>query len=261
MLLDTGRRRDAESFLREALAICRETGTQFCDPKVVAALSRTVEDPVEREALLAEGRAMLERGTVGHNHLWFHRDAIEAQLCARDFGGALGYAQAPEDYTRAEPLPWAELFVARGRALAAALSGDEGEAVGARLREIRADLASCGLMAFLPPVDAVLANRTGCLPMRAAGFALLLLLPGETVAAQTTPPFADYVCAYGCRLTDANPRLEIRGDVARCWNELGGLYVGEFLPPDGVSCFRKTGRLVDGGARIEWSDGVLWRRH
>jgi hypothetical protein len=89
----------------------------------------------------------------------------------------------------------------------------------------------------------------------------MLLLAAEPTAAETAPPAADYVCSYGCRATDANPRLEIEGGVARCWNELGGLYVGEFHPPDGLSCFHKTGRILDGGARIEWSDGVLWRRH
>jgi hypothetical protein len=90
--------------------------------------------------------------------------------------------------------------------------------------------------------------------------ALLFILAADPTAAEMAPLAADYVCAYGCRATDANPRLEIEGDVARCWNELGGLYVGEFRPPDGVACFRKTGRIVDGGAWIEWSDGVLWRR-
>lgn len=90
--------------------------------------------------------------------------------------------------------------------------------------------------------------------------ALLFLLAADPTAAETAPPAADYFCAYGCRATDANPRLEIEGDVARCWNELGGLYVGEFRPPDSIACFRKTGRMLDGGARIEWSDGVLWRR-
>jgi hypothetical protein len=49
--------------------------------------------------------------------------------------------------------------------------------------------------------------------------------------------------------------------VARCWNELGGLYVGRFETPDKLVCFRKTGRILDGGARIEWSDGVVWLRH
>jgi hypothetical protein len=91
--------------------------------------------------------------------------------------------------------------------------------------------------------------------------ALLVWLAADLAAAAAAPPAADYVCAYGCRATDANPRLEIRGDVARCWNELGGVYIGEFRPPDTLACFHKTGRILDGGARIEWSDGVVWRRH
>jgi hypothetical protein len=91
--------------------------------------------------------------------------------------------------------------------------------------------------------------------------ALLVCLAAGPAAAETPPLAADYVCLYGCRMTDANPRLEIEGEVARCWNELGGLFVGRFTPPDRVACFRKTGRLFDGGARIDWSDGVVWRRH
>jgi hypothetical protein len=71
---------------------------------------------------------------------------------------------------------------------------------------------------------------------------------------------ADFVCSYGCRQTDANPRLEIEGTVARCWNEIGGLYVGEFRLPDTVACFHKTGRIFGGGEGIDWSDGVQWRR-
>ena len=82
VLLDTGRRAEAAEMLQEALAICREAGTQFCGPKVTSALSRAVDDPAERAALLAEGKEMLRRGAVGHNHLWFYRDAIEALLSA-----------------------------------------------------------------------------------------------------------------------------------------------------------------------------------
>ena len=97
--------------------------------------------------------------------------------------------------------------------------------------------------------------------MSGSGVALwLLLLADVSGAAEIIPPAADYVCDYGCRQTDANPRIEIVGETARCWNEIGGLYVGEFLPPDKVACFHKTGRVLDGGALIEWSDGVLWRR-
>ncbi|MBV9756917.1 MAG: AAA family ATPase [Alphaproteobacteria bacterium] len=153
--LETGRRAEAAAMLRDALAICREAGTQFCGPKVISALVRAIDDPAERAVLLAEGAAMLGRGTVGHNHLWFYRDAIEAMLAAGDGAGALRYVAALEDYTRAEPLPWSDLFARRGRALAAALVGDV-EGVREALDCVRAALAGAGLHAFLPAIDAAL---------------------------------------------------------------------------------------------------------
>ena len=53
----------------------------------------------------------------------------------------------------------------------------------------------------------------------------------------------DYVCAYGCRLTDAPPSIAIDGDKATCTNEYGGLFHGRLLADDVLSCFNKTGRL------------------
>ena len=88
MILDMGQRKEAADMLQEALAICREVGTQFCGPKAASALARAVEDPNTRIAFLAEGQEMLGRGAVGHNHLWFYRDAIEAALSAGDGAGA-----------------------------------------------------------------------------------------------------------------------------------------------------------------------------
>jgi hypothetical protein len=156
-LLDSGRRREAAELLREALAICREVGTQFSAPKAVSALSRAVEDDDERTRLLAEGADMLRRGAVGHNHLWFYRDAIEAMLSAGDAAGALHYATALEDYTRVEPLPWAELFVRRGRALARA-KHDHSEGTRRELERVRADLVEAGYSSYLPAIDAALAS-------------------------------------------------------------------------------------------------------
>ncbi len=159
MLLDTGQRGEAAALLREALAICRDAGLQFCGPKVISALSRAVEDPAERAALLEEGRQMLARGAVGHNHLWFHRDAIEALLSAGDAEGVLGCAGALEAYARAEPLPWSDLFAARGRALAATLRGGVDDRALEELVRVRAALDSAGLRAFLPAVDRALADQ------------------------------------------------------------------------------------------------------
>src|SRR4029078_13161069 len=101
---------EAEAVLREALAICREAGTQFCGPKVTSALRRAVEDSPQRQNLVTEGRTMLARGPVAHNHLWFYRTAIEGLLSSGDAEGALEYVSALEDYTPAEPLLWAAVF-------------------------------------------------------------------------------------------------------------------------------------------------------
>jgi tetratricopeptide (TPR) repeat protein len=157
VLLDTGRPAEAADMLREALAICREAGTQFCGPKVTSALSRAVADPAERVALLAEGKEMLGRGAVGHNHLWFYRDAIEAMLAAGDGASALGYVVELEDYTRAEPLPWSGLFAARGHALAGVARGKMDDAMRNELVRIQTALSDAGLKAFLSPIEMALA--------------------------------------------------------------------------------------------------------
>jgi hypothetical protein len=145
MIFDLGHRKEAADIFQEALAICREDG----------ALARVVEDAADRAALLAEGEEMLKRGAISHNHFWFYRDAIEAMLSARDGPGALIYVDALERYTQAEPLPWSELFAARGRLLVQALDGVDDE-VQRGLTSIRVSLEGAGLRTFLPAVEAAL---------------------------------------------------------------------------------------------------------
>jgi hypothetical protein len=156
-LLDTGRRTEAVAMLRDAVAICRDAGMQFSGPKALSGLSRAVEDHAECTRLLVEGEELLHRGAVGHNHLWFYRDAIEAMLGVGDAVGALRYVAGLENYTLAEPLPWSKLFVARGRALVGVLQGRADEAVQRDLARVRAALLAAELKAFLPPVEAALA--------------------------------------------------------------------------------------------------------
>ncbi len=71
----------------------------------------------------------------------------------------------------------------------------------------------------------------------------------------------DYVCATGCRLTDANPSIRVKDAEADCVNEYGGLFQGKLIGADGVACFHKTGRLSADGVTLTWSDGVIWKRH
>jgi len=157
LLLDTGHRSEAAAILRDAVAICREIGMQFSGPKALGALSRAVEDRTECNRFLAEGEELLRRGSVGHNHLWFYRDAIEAMLAIGDGASGLRYVAALESYTLREPLPWSQLFADRGRAMVDALQGGVDAAVRDELERVRDALLTAELKAFLPLVEATLA--------------------------------------------------------------------------------------------------------
>ncbi|MCW6508901.1 hypothetical protein [Lichenifustis flavocetrariae] len=87
------------------------------------------------------------------------------------------------------------------------------------------------------------------------------VVPALAANSGSQPPIAgDYLCASGCRLTDAPPSVEIIGQDAHCMSELGGIYYGRLLTDRSVYCFNKTGVLSDDGTRILWSDGAIWRR-
>src|SRR5262249_10877321 len=155
--LDSGQRTEAARTLRTALERCREVGMQFSAPKALSALSRAVDDDAERLRLLEEGAELLRRGAVGHNHLWFYRDAIEAMLWVRDAAGVLRYVDALDRYTQAEPLPWAQLFAARGRALVAMQLDPASGDARRELERVRAAVADAGFNCFLRAVDEALA--------------------------------------------------------------------------------------------------------
>ena len=149
LLLEQGKREDAARLLGEAMALCRAFGAQFCGPKVASALALAAEDPGERQECLAEAEALLMKGAVGHNHLWFYRDAIEAMLNIGDQEGVVRYAAALDDYCRNEPLPWAALFSRRARALVGTNSSSLKQELGNLVREFN----RIGFQKYARPLD------------------------------------------------------------------------------------------------------------
>jgi hypothetical protein len=71
----------------------------------------------------------------------------------------------------------------------------------------------------------------------------------------------DYICQYGCRLTDALPSVAIDGDKADCMNELGGIFHGRRLNPRSIACFNQTGVLSADGKTLTWTNGEIWEKH
>lgn len=145
VLRSRGRRREAMELLDEALAISREVGMAHIGALILAQIAAATDDSLRRQSALAEGEAILAQGAVSHNHLWFHQEAIDVHLAFGEWDEAERSAQALADYTRAEPLPWSDFYVARGRALAAWGSGRRSDAVLAEIRRLAAEAARCGL--------------------------------------------------------------------------------------------------------------------
>ncbi|MFZ1426692.1 MAG: adenylate/guanylate cyclase domain-containing protein, partial [Geminicoccaceae bacterium] len=114
-----GDRPSAAAFAEQAMALSRETAVQYFGPGILGMLAWTAGAPDTRAAAIAEAEALLVDGSLAHNFLLLRRYAIDAYLDAGDWDEADRHADALEDYAAAEPSPWTELFVARGRALAA----------------------------------------------------------------------------------------------------------------------------------------------
>ena len=114
-----GRRDQAIKTLETALEMSADVGHGFAGPRIVGEMARNLVETEARQAPLARGEGMLEAGSVSHNHFYFYPDAIEVSFEIRDWDGVERYAAALEDFTRLEPLPWSNFFIARGRALAA----------------------------------------------------------------------------------------------------------------------------------------------
>jgi tetratricopeptide (TPR) repeat protein len=146
--------------LHRALAVSRETGVSFMGGVILGHLAFTTENPTERHAALTEGAEILRKGAVGHNHLWFLRYAIEASLDSRDWESAELYSAALEDYTRPEPLPWSEFFIARGRVLAACGDGQHSAELIAEIQRLLDNGKRLGLKITLPAMESALATLT-----------------------------------------------------------------------------------------------------
>jgi hypothetical protein len=112
-----GDRVGAQSDIRDALGIARKTGMAYWGPIILGIAALIAEDSDQRNELLCEADTLLIAGAVSHNHILFRKDAIEVCLAMGDWGRSDRYATELEIYTRAEPLPLTEYFLARGRIL------------------------------------------------------------------------------------------------------------------------------------------------
>ena len=106
---------------------------------------------------LREGEALLRKGARALNHLHFYRHAMNACWQAAMWEEMERYAQALEIYTREEPLPWSDFFIARGRALASAGRGDLEASSTEELKGLIGQADRMGYKASIPALESALA--------------------------------------------------------------------------------------------------------
>jgi hypothetical protein len=86
----------------------------------------------------------------------FYEDAMESCLQMTQWDEVDRYAQALENYTRAEPLPRCAFFIARGRALAAYGRGNRDQNTMLELKRLHDESKQIGLKSMLRGLEATL---------------------------------------------------------------------------------------------------------
>jgi len=160
LVFNIGDRTEALELARKSILILRnsEAGMAFRGPSALGALALSTGDDEERRAALAEGKALLQSSSMGHNHLNFCEDGLEACLQAGEWDETEWFLRHLQDYTREEPLPYSEFLIERGRALADFGRGERDEELTARLGRLRDLASSIDLHFHLPAIDAALAD-------------------------------------------------------------------------------------------------------
>ncbi|MBT3991633.1 MAG: AAA family ATPase [Rhodospirillaceae bacterium] len=143
----------------EAVATSRETAFRYTGPMALGALCTVLDDPDKIYAAFSEAEETLKEECVGHNYIWFYRDAIEVCLRLQDWEKMEEYAQAAEEYTREEPLPWMEIIVARGRALSELYQNPRDPSSIEKVKKVKADILDRKFLSLMPRIEEALSSQ------------------------------------------------------------------------------------------------------
>jgi ATP/maltotriose-dependent transcriptional regulator MalT len=128
--ISKGNKAEALSLARLARQISEETGPGFAGPTICGLLALLEDKREDQETALSSGEALLAQESVGHNHFWFRRYAIEYSLLLEQWDEVDRHAGALLLRMADEPLEYASRIAERGRYLA-----QKGQTKAAKLEE------------------------------------------------------------------------------------------------------------------------------
>ena len=131
---------------------------RFAGPMCLGMIARSTLDKDRQDWAIKEGFRMLSERMVSHNYLYFYWDIMEVGLEEGDWALMQRACDALRDYTRPEPLPWSDFYIARAQALRDFHLGNERDKAIHVLRNLKAQAEQVGLKVALPRIEAVLAE-------------------------------------------------------------------------------------------------------
>ena len=153
-----GRRDEAMAACTHAIQVARDTGLGFVGAWAMAEFAANIGDSKAGSEALREGERMLAAGAVSHSHFHFYTTAMETCLQSGEWDKVDRYACALESFTRPEPLPWCDFFIASGRALSRYGQGQRDEEIRKKLRHLQRNAADAGLRLANRRIEAALAD-------------------------------------------------------------------------------------------------------
>ena len=159
-LFHRGDRSKAREHAQQAIDVLEQTdsGMAFYGPMALVILAQATEDSDLCRKTLQRGEDQLSSSSIAHNFLGFYESAISVGLQIADWDEVDRYANALEDYSRSEPLPRCDYFIAYGRALAAHGRGNRDPQTMVELQRLRDEAERIGLMFAMPALEDALAS-------------------------------------------------------------------------------------------------------
>jgi hypothetical protein len=151
-----GERDRAHDLLEQAAA--NETALAFTGGWALGMLSVVTDVPETRVHALQHGKALLSKGANGANNFHFYRHAMNACWQSAMWEELEQFVQDLEDYTRDEPLPWSDFFIARGRALASVGRGERHGSITQELTSLLEQANRMGYKASVPALEDALSR-------------------------------------------------------------------------------------------------------
>ncbi len=161
LLLRTGDYETAKAHLETAFGIARgiERGLDFVGAQLYGAQAMMATDAQQRNQALANGEQVLASNALSHNRFTFYDFAIQASLDGSQWDQARRYCAALEDFVAAEPFPWADFIVARGRALMRHGQGERSPELHRDLQALRDLAAEREMHFYLKQLETALARQ------------------------------------------------------------------------------------------------------